>query len=156
PAGAEVLHHDVAVGGEAPHDGPALLVAQVDRDRLLVPGDRRPPQAVAADGDSPAPHGIATTGLLDLHNLGPVVAEQLPGERSGHEAAELEHPYPGQRTLLFSHPTQHARAAGRSQIERSRSTSVLVPGPMRSSRSARYRASSRVAWCRRICRACVG
>src|SRR3546814_8548020 len=52
--GPEVLQDDVALGGEAPHDVAAPLVAQVEGDRPLVAGDGRPPQAVAVASDAPA------------------------------------------------------------------------------------------------------
>src|SRR3546814_9626107 len=51
--GPEVLQDDVALGGEAPHDVAAPLVAQVEGDRPLVAGDGRPPQAVAVASDAP-------------------------------------------------------------------------------------------------------
>ena len=97
-AGAEVLDHDVAVRGEARHDLAAAWLAQVDRDRALVARDRRPPQAAAIDAGAPAAHGVALAGRLDLHDLGPEVAEQLPGEGTRDEVAEFEDTHAPERT----------------------------------------------------------
>ena len=72
-------------------------VAQVDRDRPLVARDRRPPQALAVDAHAVAPHDVARSGRLDLHDVGAEIAEQLARERTGDERAELEDAQAGQR-----------------------------------------------------------
>ena len=58
-------------------------------DRLLRAIDG-PPQALAVGVDAPAAHRVAGLGGLDLDDLGAVVAEELAGERTGDEAAELQ------------------------------------------------------------------
>src|SRR6516164_664515 len=98
PAGAEVLQHDVDVVDESSEKVAAPFVAEVDGDGALVAGDAGPPQALAVESDAPTSHGIALPRGLDLDDLGPVVTEELAGERSRDEAAELEHPHAGQRS----------------------------------------------------------
>jgi hypothetical protein len=87
----EVLDHDVAAGGERPDQLLAFGVAQVQRDRPLVAGDGRPPQALPIDRLPPAAHRVAAFDRLDLDDLGAVVAQQLPGEGPGDQAAHLQH-----------------------------------------------------------------
>ena len=95
----EVLDDEVAVGGEPRDHRPGPLVAEIERDRALVPGDGRPPQAVPVEGDAPAPHRVALARRLDLQDVGPVVAEELPRERAGDEAAQLQHPHAAERAV---------------------------------------------------------
>ncbi len=89
-AGPEVLEDDVAVLREPGRHVAALRLAEVEDDRALVAADRGPPEAVAVAGDAPAAHRVALAGRLDLDDVGSVVAEELPGERAGDEAAQLE------------------------------------------------------------------
>ena len=90
-------------GGQPAHDLAGPLVAQVERHGALVASDRRPPQAVAVEGDAPPAHRVALAGRLDLDDLGAVVAEELAGERPGDEAAELQHSHAMQRATGSSH-----------------------------------------------------
>src|SRR3954466_3340422 len=89
-AGLEVLDHDVDVCAEVASERAPGIGPQVDRDRLLVTRDRRPPEAATVDGDTPSAHRIAGDGGLHLDDLGAEVTEQLACERPGDERAELE------------------------------------------------------------------
>jgi hypothetical protein len=96
PAGPEVLEHHVDVVDELGEEIPPAFVAKVDGHGALVASDAGPPQAFAVEGDAPAAHGVALARGLDLDDLGSVVAEELAGEGSGDEAAQLEDPHAGQ------------------------------------------------------------
>ena len=91
-AGPEVLQQNVGcLEDEPPGQQLAFPPAQVERDRLLVAGQDRPPEAEALGSDRPpVPHGVAGGGLLDLDDLGAEVAEQLTGERPGHVCPHLD------------------------------------------------------------------
>jgi hypothetical protein len=98
---AEVLDHDVAPRRQRPHQPLAFGVAQVERDRPLVAGDGRPPQALPVGGLAPAAHRVTRLDRLDLDDLGAVVAEQLPGERPGDQAAHFQDAGARERTGHF-------------------------------------------------------
>src|SRR5262249_39848471 len=90
---------------EPAHDRAALGPSEVDRDHALVARERRPPEAAAVEELAPLPHRIAGLGALDLDDLGAEVTEQLAGEGTGDEAAELEHPHAVERAVVVScHP----------------------------------------------------
>ena len=71
----------------------------VERHRLLVAGDDRPPQRLTL-GLDPAPlgHGISAARVLDLDHLGPEITQQLTAEGTGQELTQLDDPHTGQRT----------------------------------------------------------
>ena len=87
----EVLDHDVDVRGEVAHErrGPRSVRRSIATDCLLraIAGHQRlRPSTV-----TPHPRiGSPVPGRLDLDHLGAEVTEQLAGERSGDERAELE------------------------------------------------------------------
>ena len=89
--GAEVFDQDVRLADQGAGDSLALRRAQVQRHRLLVAADHRPPGRVAlGQAAAPLAHRIADPGVLDLDHLGPEVAEDLAGEGSGDQGAHLE------------------------------------------------------------------
>src|SRR5699024_3431792 len=88
---------DVGRCGEATDEVPPFLVTQVERDGPLVAPDAGLPEPLAVADDAPAAHRIAVAGRLDLDDLGAVVTQQLPRERPGDEAAELEDPHAVER-----------------------------------------------------------
>jgi len=72
---------------------------------------------MALVGDAPPAHRVATVGSLDLDDIGPVVTEELAGERARDEVAELEHSHAGERTdrrgLIVMHdPMLHIARCG--------------------------------------------
>src|SRR3954447_21861002 len=87
PPWPKVLENHIAMVDQLSHHIPASRLADIDRDRLLVAGDRRPPQALAVAGDAPLPHRVTRARGLDLDDLGAVVTEQLTSKGPGDEAA---------------------------------------------------------------------
>ena len=71
----------------------ATRVLQVERDGFLVPVDREEVgrRAVRRSGRDPAPAVVADPGLLDLDDLGAVVAEDLSRERARDDTGEIDH-----------------------------------------------------------------
>jgi hypothetical protein len=41
---------------------------------------------------APGPHRVSDAGRFDLDDLGAVIGEQVPAERSADDVADLEHP----------------------------------------------------------------
>ena len=107
---------------DATRDVTAARVAQVDRDRTLVAGDRRPPEAPAVDADAVAAHDVAGAGRLDLDDVGAEIAEQLARERPRDERAELEHAQAGQRGVRHGPKSRvsHASRGGRNGVRTER------------------------------------
>jgi len=100
-AGPEVLEQEVGLCGELEQEGLAFRLAQVERDRLLVARDHRPPERrVARLLPAPDSHRVALARRLDLDDLGPKVAEQLTAERASQQGAQLEHPQVSQGPVL--------------------------------------------------------
>lgn len=75
PTWSEVLEDHVDSGRQAPDQVPPRRVSEIDGHRALVAGDRRPEQALAMVGGSPAAHGVALAWGLYFDDLGAVVAE---------------------------------------------------------------------------------
>src|SRR5690606_24555890 len=100
--GTKVLDQHVdAAGRDQVADQPAaLLVAQIDGHRSLVASHRSPPQRGTLVQLSPASQRIADPGRLDLDDLGPEAGEHRPGEGTGDQLTELEHPKSGEGLLL--------------------------------------------------------
>src|SRR4051812_34462551 len=84
---------------------------QVECDRSFVARDCGPPEAAAVDAHSPLPHRVARARRLDLDHVGAEVTEQLSCERSGDEAAELEHAYAAERPGLRHERSERSREA---------------------------------------------
>jgi len=77
----------------------ALGLAQVERDRLLVPADHRPPQRLAARLlPSPDAHRVALARRFDLDDLCAHVAQQLAAEWARQQRAQFQDPHVGERT----------------------------------------------------------
>ena len=89
-SGFEILDQDVALQRQATHQGAALVLAQIDRDALLVARQRMPPARRVAVHHPPAADGVARVGRLDLDHLGAVVGEQRGGEGAGEDMPQLE------------------------------------------------------------------
>ena len=91
-AGPEVLEQEVGLLDQVLEQRLAVGLAQVERDRLLVARDDRPPQRLAVRLlAAPDAHRVALARRLDLDDLGAEVAEQLAAERAGQQGAEFDH-----------------------------------------------------------------
>ena len=112
-ASLEVLDQHVGSKRQSPDDVPAGRRGDVDGHRPLVARDCGPPQAPAVEPEAVAPHDVAI-GRLDLDDVGAEIAEQLPGERTGDEGAELEHAHAGQRGVVHGRDDRF-RATRRSE-----------------------------------------
>src|SRR3954453_546890 len=131
PTGPKVLENDIAAVDQLSHHFSTGRVAHIDGDRLLVAGDRRPPQALAVAGDAPLAHRITGAGRLDLDHLRAVVAEQLPGKRTGDEAAHLQNPNSVERPESGSGFSRHAPA---------------LYGPSRPAKTSEFAAHRMTTW----------
>ena len=97
-AGTEVLHHDVGFLDEVTEQLAAAGTSQVQGDCFFVARVHGPEDVVPAElGLAPGAQRVRGTGGLDLDHVGAHVPEQPPGEGSGDQGAQLEHPYPVQR-----------------------------------------------------------
>ena len=94
-AGPEVLDEHVGVFDEAAQDLLALGLGEVECDGPLVAGDHLRPQAVAVLVVAVGAGRVAV-GVLDLDDVGAVVAEQHGGDRGGVDGAKVEDPDAGQ------------------------------------------------------------
>ena len=86
---AEVLHEDVALGGELVHDLARLRLLQIERDTLLVAIVRLEVEVASARCEVSPPaiammraSGVALVALLDLDDLGAQVGEHRGRHRS--------------------------------------------------------------------------
>ena len=103
-AGPEVLEHHVCGRHEPLRDLLAALLAQVERHRRLVAGEDRPPQRVVVVAQAaPVAHRVARAGRLDLHHVGPEVAEQRPHVGTREELPELQDAQAAERPVLKRH-----------------------------------------------------
>ena len=96
PAGAEVLHHDVAFGREFGNDLLPFGAAQVDADQRLVAEDARRVERLAVETLAHRAHRIAV-GRFDLDDLRAEVRQQAAAERAGDGGPHLEHAISRQR-----------------------------------------------------------
>ena len=112
--GPEVLDDDVGGRGEPAEEVLAVGRAQVERDALAAAALDRPEQRVR-------PSSLSTNGpisrmkspragLLDLDDLGALLAEQPGAERRRDARAEIEHPQPGERPASIA---SRSRSRGR-------------------------------------------
>ncbi len=93
--GAVALEHDVGPLGEPGDD------VRVGEDAALVRVEvqerRRPLRMWRVDRERSGAPGPVALGRLDLHHVGAVVGEELPGERSGDAGGQLHDPDPLER-----------------------------------------------------------
>ncbi len=95
-AGDEVQEFVAAAIHPEVHNGAALsAVQEPEPGGVPTHGDRRPRGAPTAEG--------VTGRRLHLAHVGAGISEQLADIGSGHPAAHLEHPDPGQRMLWAIH-----------------------------------------------------
>ena len=125
-AGAEVLDHDIGIGGKSAEIGLARLGLEVEHDALLraVEADEiprplvlriiRPERPVRARGVTP--------GVLDLDDLGAMVGEHHRGIGARQHPAEVEHPHPGQNPARV----RHGLPAPAKVRERNRTTGAFT------------------------------
>ena len=83
--------------------------AQVERDALAAAALDRPEQRVRAPSSSvderpDLAHEVAAAGLLDLDDLGALLAEQAGAERRGDAGAEVEDAQPRERAVTAHSP----------------------------------------------------
>ena len=103
-AGPEVLDEHVGGRREPAEEVLALGRAQVERDALAAAAFDRPEQRVLAVGVAGVDerpdlaHEVAAARLLDLDDLGALLAEQPGAERRGDARAEVEHAQARERT----------------------------------------------------------
>jgi len=89
----EVLDDDVDFRGKTADELLPGRFAEIDRDRLLVPGlDHRPEGPLLGD-DAPGPQRIAHAWRLDLEDAGAHVGQQPRAEGTRDEGPELENPH---------------------------------------------------------------
>ena len=104
----EVLHEHIGGCREAPHqvlalggaqiEGHALAAAALDRPEQRVLTARATSVGVGVDERADGAHEVAALGLLDLDDLGALLAEQPGAERCGDARAEVEHTQTCERT----------------------------------------------------------
>ena len=98
--GREILAEDVGGSDQAPEEGRALRLAQVEGDGLLVALLGEPGVAVAALARAAElAQRVAEPRLLDLDDLGAELAEDGGGERPGDEGREVDDADAAQRQL---------------------------------------------------------
>ena len=97
-AGAKVLYHHIAFGGQPAHDVLRLTLPQVQRQRALVARLHLPPDRGAVLEQAPLAQRITRAGRLDLDDLGPEVRQRLGRKRPGNQLAEFQHLETVQRT----------------------------------------------------------
>ncbi len=114
----EVFDQEVRFRRELEQEPLPVRLAEIERDRLLVAGDDRPPQRrLARLLPAPAPHRVALPRRLDLDDLGAHVAEQLPAERPGQQSAEFEHAQIAERAA-FKRWLRHGSCIQSSRADR--------------------------------------
>ena len=91
---AEVLDQDVGGLGQAAEQGLAVGLAQVEGHALAAPALDGPEQRVAVVERADLAHEVARPGLLDLDDLGPLLAQQAGAERGRDPGPEVEDPQP--------------------------------------------------------------
>lgn len=124
PPWSEVLDDDIALCRKSANHIASASVAQIEGDGALVARDRWPPQAVAVDRHAPRPHRIAIVRILDLDDLGAIVAEQLPRERPRDEASEFEDADIRQRAVGDGHVCHACILVGRISSDLSAPDSI--------------------------------
>jgi len=104
-AGAEILDEDVTAADELLEQCNAARVPEIEGQPLLVGvrsmKERTPlPEPIVVGtlvGDEP--HPVDALDGLDVYDLGAQRCEEVPGDRSGPELGQVEHPQAAQRTL---------------------------------------------------------
>src|SRR6185437_3086505 len=89
--GAEVLDHDVRLGGEAQEDRRTLRVREVEGHEPLVPAERLEPQTDAVLVRPVPARRVGPGRMLDLGHLGAEVPEVHGREGRCEERRRLEH-----------------------------------------------------------------
>ena len=100
-AGSEVLADDVAAAGQPLQEVAAGGLAQVEGHAAAAPSLDRPEQRVAVDERADLPHEVAGAGLLDLDDVGALLAEEPGAERRRDAGAQVEHPQTLERPAHF-------------------------------------------------------
>src|SRR5699024_9465256 len=111
----EVLEDDVGLSEDVRGQRTVLLRLEVEHDRLLVPGQRGPPQTPAVLDHAPGAHGVTARGF-DLDHPGTVVTQKLTGERSCDEAADLHDGDPVQGALGHRWPPSCFTGKGQRSV----------------------------------------
>jgi hypothetical protein len=95
-AGAEVLDQHVGAGDEFARDAAVGLVVQVERDAALaaVEGQVHGARSFPQRGERVLARVVAAVLALHLDDIGPQVGEVLRADRSGDDAAEIQHAQP--------------------------------------------------------------
>ena len=96
--GPVVLDQDVGLADQVQHQLPGAGCAQVDADVALA-GVLLVEKAGYATLHPPPITGDVALRRLDLDHVGAQVREQAPGEGTGQDAGEIQHPQPGQRIV---------------------------------------------------------
>ncbi len=96
-AGPEVLDEHVGLGDQAQQQLGAGLGVEVQGDRPLVAPEARPPQGDAVLRRPVGARGIGLARVLDLDDVGAVVAEDRGGQGAGEQGGDVDDPDPGQR-----------------------------------------------------------
>ena len=97
-AGPEVLDDHVRGRHELLEDRRRLRIAEVEADAALVAADHLPPETLPLALAAVPPQAVAASRMLDLDDLGAVVAEHLAGERAGEHRGAVQNAQIGERT----------------------------------------------------------
>ncbi len=89
-AGPEVLHEDVGALDQVLEHAEPFRCLEVERERALVAVDGGEDRGHAAALGPEVAHEVAAVGILDLDDVGALIAEELGGERARHHGGELE------------------------------------------------------------------
>src|SRR5207245_9513821 len=116
-AAAEVLAHHVGGGDQPAKQLLAVGSAQIARDALATAPLDRPEERVGRGvrvvvrcGKRPdRPHEVSPSGLLDLDDLSPELAQQPGAERRGDARAGVDDPHTFERALLVDSSDGRAR-----------------------------------------------
>jgi hypothetical protein len=117
--GAKVLDQDVGRAQQFQKYPAARVALEIEGDTSLV-GIEMQKQAAALRvgnlaGERPNPTGgVAAAGMLDLDDVGAIIAKQLGAERSRHMTGQVKHPHSFQRLVCSAHgrgPRETARIA---------------------------------------------
>ena len=118
----EVLQQEIGLGDQFLEDVLTLFLPQIQRDRLLVAGNYRPPKRHAVGFLlAPVAHRVGPVRRLHLDHLGAEIRHQLSAERARQKRAEFNQPQIGQRAGLVRHVLESPY--------RAKSPALLVSGP---------------------------
>ena len=87
----EVLNHDVSSGGKPEEYFCAILGAEIEGQRSLVPADFLPPQRGPVFALTVSAHAVAEPRVLDFDDISAEVPQDLAAQRTGQDGRDVQH-----------------------------------------------------------------